>query len=177
MKAYVGAGASDTPTEVLEMMGQIAGVMSAKGFTLRCAEHSEADRAFIKGSKGRFHSFVPFNVIDESLDNPDGPEYVNSVWAIPSDIDPGSSDATFARSLDPKFLMLPKVEKQWDVVANSLIYGLDRVSVAKMLIVWSTPHDHVYRYITKAVAAGVKVYNLALTKDRAVMQSLIDRGA
>lgn len=174
MKAYVGAGASNTPTDVLRMMAQVASVMSAKGITLRCAEHSEADRAFVKGSKGRFHTFVPYNMIDESLDNPDGPEYVNSVWAIPSDIDPGSADATFARSLDPKFLMLSKAEKQWDVVANSLIYGLDRVSKAKMLIIWHEPGDHVERYVSKAAKAGVRVYNLALDKDRATIQSWID---
>jgi hypothetical protein len=175
MKAYVGAGSSDTPTDVLHMMAQIAGVMSSKGITLRCSEQSEADKAFLKGAKGRSYIFVPCGRIDETLDQEDAVYNPYSPWAIESDIDPASSDATFARSLDPKFLMMSKSEKQWDVVANSLIYGLDRVSVAKMLIVWSQPHDHVYRYITKAVAAGVKVYNLALLKDRETVQSWIDR--
>lgn len=72
--------------------------------------------------------------------------------------------------------MLPKAEKQWEVVANSLIYGLDRVSIAKMLIVWSKPNDHCYRYIKKAVAAKVRVYNLAIAEHRATIQSWIDKG-
>jgi hypothetical protein len=173
MKAYVGCGASDTPSDVLEMMFKVAGVMSGKGIMLRCSEIGKADEAFVKGSKGRFHTFIPHGLIDESLDEPSAATYSASVWGIPSAIDPASADATFARSLDPKFLMLSKPEKQWEVVANSLIYGLDRTSVAKMLICWSQPGDHVERYLKKAEKAGVKVYNLALTKDRATIQSWI----
>lgn len=175
MKAYVGAGSSNTPTDVLEMMFKIAGVMADKGITLRCSERGNADEAFVRGSKGRFFTFIPHGMIDESLDDPSAAHYSGSVWGIPSDIDPGSSDATFARSLDPKFLMLSKAEKQWEVVANSLIYGLDRVSTAKMLICWYEPGDHVERYVSKAAKAGVRVYNLALPKDRSTVQSWIDR--
>ena len=170
MKSYAAGGSSNTPADVLELMFKIAGVMSAKGIMLRCSEVSEADRTFIKGSKGRFHSFVPFGFTDElEGDGEFGTSF--SPWAIQSDIGPSSGDATFARSLDPQFLMLSKAEKQWEVVANSLIYGLDRVSVAKMLICWSEPGDHVERYITKAEKAGVKVLNLALPQDRAKIES------
>lgn len=160
MRAYVGCGASNTPSDILRLMFQVAGVMYEKGITLRCSERGDADKAFVKGSKGRFYTFIPHGLIDESLDDPAG-HYAASVWGITSDITPGGGDATFARSLDPKFLMLSKAEKQWEVVANSLIYGLDRVSVAKMLICWSQPGDHVERYIKKAVKVGVPVFNLA----------------
>lgn len=175
MKAYVGCGASNTPGDVLEMMFKIAGVMADKGITLRCSESGKADETFVRGSKGRFFTFIPHGMIDESLDDPNAPAYSGSVWGIPSDIDPGSADATFARTLDPKFLMLSKAEKQWEVVANSLIYGLDRTSTAKMLICWSQHGDHVERYLKKAATAGVRVYNLALPKDRSTIQSWIDR--
>lgn len=173
MKAYAAGGSSNTPADVLSLMTQIAGVMSSKGITLRCSEKGDADHAFIKGSAGRFYSFVPFGIIDESLDQGDAVVESFSPWAIESDVAPSSGDFAFARSLDPKFLMLSKAEKQWEVVANSLIYDLDRVSLAKMLIVWSEPGDHAERYIRKAVKAGVKVYNLALNKDRATIQSWV----
>lgn len=175
MKAYAAGGSSNTPADVLSLMTQIAGVMSSKGITLRCSEQSEADKAFAKGSKGNYFAFAPCGRIDESLDDPDAKAEPGSPWTIPSDIQPSSGDATFARSLDAKFIMLPRAEKQWEVVANSLIYGLDRVSLAKMLIVWSEPGDHVERYIKKATAAGVRVYNLALEADRKTMQGLVDR--
>lgn len=176
MKAYCGAGSSNTPADVIILMTQVARVLSSKGITLRCSEHNEADKAFVVGAKGRFHSFVPRGRIDESLDDPDAVYTPCSPWAITSEIDAGTGDATFARSLDPKFLMLSKAEKQWEVVANSLIYGLDRVSVAKMLIVWSEPGDHCQRYVTKAIAAGVRVYNLALEADRKTIQSWVNKG-
>lgn len=175
MRSYAAGGASNTPSDVLEVMFKIAGVMADKGITLRCSERGDADETFVRGSKGRFFTFIPHGLIDESLDDPSATSYSGSVWGIPSDIDPGSSDATFARSLDPKFLMLSKAEKQWEVVANSLIYGSDRTSVAKMLICWSQPGDHVERYLRKAAQAGVRVYNLALPKDRSTVQSWIDR--
>lgn len=176
MKSYVGAGSDDTPADVISMMTQVAGVLSSKGITLRCSEQSEADKAFLKGARGKSFIFVPGPQIDESLDQEDAVYNPYSPWAIESCIEPSSADATFARSLDPKFLMLSKAEKQWEVVANSLIYGLDRVSIAKMVIVWSTPNDHCYRFITKAVKAGVRVYNLAMTEHRATIQSWIDKG-
>lgn len=170
MKWYAAGGSSNTPADVLDLMSRVAAVMSSKGIMLRCGEMSEADRTFIKGSKGKFHSFVPFGFTDElEGDGEAGTSF--SPWAIQSDIGPSSGDATFARSLNPGFLMLPKVEKQWDVVANSLIYGLDRVSLAKMLICWSEPGDHVERYIKKAEKAGVTVLNLALPQDRKKVES------
>lgn len=176
MKAYAAAGSSNTPADVLVLMSQVARVMSSKGITLRCSEQSEADKAFLKGAQGKSFIFVPGPQFDESLDQEDAVYNPYSPWAIESDIGPSSSDATFARSLDPKFLMLSKAEKQWEVVANSLIYGLDRVSLARMLIVWSTPNDHCYRFIKKAVAANVRVYNLALVEHRATIQALVNRG-
>lgn len=176
MKSYAAGGSSNTPADVLLMMTQVAGVLSSRGITLRCSEQSEADMAFVKGSRGRYFAFNPCARIDESLDDPDAKAEPGSPWSIESDVAPSSGDATFARSLDPKFLMLPKAEKQWEVVANSLIYGLDRVSIAKMLIVWSKPNDHCYRYIKKAVAAKVRVYNLAIAEHRATIQSWIDKG-
>lgn len=176
MKAYCGAGSSNTPADVIILMTQVARVLSSKGIILRCSEHNEADKAFMVGAKGNFYSFVPRGQIDETLDDPDTVYSPYSPWSIASDIDPGRGDATFARSLDPKFLMLSKAEKQWEVVANSLIYGLDRVSVAKMLIVWSEPGDHVERYLKKAATAKVRVYNLALPEDRRTIQSWVDKG-
>ncbi|MEG0063112.1 MAG: hypothetical protein RR740_00770 [Pseudomonas sp.] len=176
MRAYAAGGSSKTPAEVLKLMTQVAGVMSSKGITLRCSEQNDADKAFVTGSKGNYFAYVPCGRIDESLDDPDAVAEPGSPWAIQSDIQPSSGDAAFARSLDAKFIMLPRAEKQWEVVANSLIYGLDRVSLAKMLICWSEPGDHVERYIRKAVQAGVKVYNLALTKDRETIQALVNRG-
>lgn len=176
MKAYAAGGSSNTPADVIILMTQVARVLSSKGITLRCSEHNEADKAFMVGAKGRFHSFVPRGHIDESLDDPEQVYTPCSPWAITSEIDAGTGDATFARSLDPKFLMLSKAEKQWEVVANSLIYGLDRVSVAKMLIVWSEPGDHVERYLKKAATAKVRVYNLALPEDRRTIQSWVDKG-
>lgn len=161
MKAYVGCGSNDTPSDVLSLMTRVARVLSSKGITLRCSEQSAADRAFIKGSQGRFYSYVPVHPIDDSLDQEDAVYTPYSPWAIPSEIDPACGSATFARSLDPKFLMLPEAEKRWEVVANSLIYSLDRESVAKMLICWSQAGDHVERYLKKAAKAGVPVYNLA----------------
>lgn len=173
MKSYAAGGSSNTPADVLVLMTQVAGVLSSKGITLRCSEQSEADMAFVKGSKGRYYAFIPCGRIDESLDDPDAKAEPGSPWAISSDIEPSSGDATFARTLDPKFLMLSRAEKQWEVVANSLIYGLDRVSKAKMLIVWHEPGDHVERFVSKATKAGVRVYNLALPKDRATIQSWV----
>lgn len=176
MKAYAAGGSSNTPADVLVMMTKVASVLSSKGITLRCSEHNEADKAFTVGAKGRFHTFVPCGRIDETLDDPGAVYKPCSPWAISSEIDAGTGDATFARSLDPKFLMLSRAEKQWEVVANSLIYGLDRVSVAKMLIVWSEPGDHAERYVKKAIAAGVRVFNLAVESDRNTVQSWIDKG-
>lgn len=176
MKSYAAGGSSKTPADALLMMTQVAQVLSSKGINLRCSEQSEADKAFLKGAKGRSFIFVPCGVIDETLDQEDAVYNPHSPWAIESDVGPSSGDATFARSLDPKFLMLSKAEKQWEVVANSLIYGLDRVSIAKMLIVWSEPGDHAERFINKAVKAKVRVYNLAITEHRATIQSWIDKG-
>lgn len=176
MKAYAAAGSSNTPADVLVLMSQVARVMSSKGITLRCSEQSEADKAFLKGAQGKSFIFVPGPQFDESLDQEDAVYNPYSPWAIESDIGPSSSDATFARSLDAKFIMLPKAEKQWEVVGNSLIYGLDRVSLAKMLICWSDLDDHVHRFIKKAVMAKVPVYNLALEEHRATIQQWINRG-
>ncbi len=176
MKAYIGAGSSDTPPEMLKLMFDLAGVMSKKGVMLRCSERGPADSTFVIGSRGKFHTFIPHGLIDEVLDEADGPPskfYAASVWGIPSDIRPGSGDATFARSLNPKFLMLSRLEKQWDVVANSLIYGLDHVSVAKLMICWSQPGDHVERYLKKAEVAGVPVYNLAVPAQLNKMMSWV----
>lgn len=174
-KFYVGAGSSDTPADALAMMSQVARVMSSKGITLRCSEQSEADRAFIGGSQGRFLSYVPQHPIDESLDQVDAVYTPYSPWAIASETMPASGSATFARSLDARFLMLPEAERRWEVVANSLIYGLDRESLAKMLICWASPDDHVNRYIRKAVKASVPVYNLALNEHRETVQKWIGR--
>lgn len=173
MKAYVGAGSSNTPSDVLSLMSQVARVLSSKGITLRCSEQSVADRAFIQGAQGRFFSYVPQHPIDDSLDQANAVYTPYSPWAIASETDPSSGSATFARSLDPKFLMLPEAEKRWEVVANSLIYSLDRESVAKMLICWSQPGDHVERYLKKAVKAGVPVYNLAQAEHRETIQRWI----
>lgn len=170
MKAYVGAGSSNTPAEALSLMTQVARVLSSKGITLRCSEQSVADRAFIEGAQGRFFSYVTHHPIDETLDQEGAVYSPCSPWAIASETDPACGSATFARSLDPKFLMLPEAEKRWEVVANSLIYGLDRESVAKMMICWSEPGDHVERYLSKAVKAGVRVYNLAEAEHRETIQ-------
>lgn len=175
MKAYAAGGSSNTPADVLELMFKFAGVMSDKGITLRCSESGIADETFVKGCKGKFFTYIPHGCIDESLDNPDAKPYKPSVWGITSDLSPGSSDVAFARSLDPSFLMLSTAEKQWEVVANSLIYGLPVLgkhqSLAKMLVCWSESGDHVERYIRKAVKAGVMVLNLAIPQDRKKVES------
>lgn len=181
-KWYVGAGSSDTPADVLELMKKLAGVMSGKGVTLRCSETGNADKAFVTGSKGRFFTFIPHGLIDESLDVPDAKPYWCSVWGIPSDLNPQGADATFARKLNPGFLTLSRLEKQWEIVANSLMYGSDGQSLAKMLVCW-TPDGarkaeeitdgtgHVARYIRAAHKAGVTVLNLAVPQDRAKIES------
>jgi hypothetical protein len=172
-KYYAAAGSSKTPQAVLKLMENVAAFMYEKGFTLRVSESGPADQTFIRSCKGRFFSFIPHGMIDEGLDNPDAPEYSSSVWGITSDIMPGSGDATFARSLNPAFLMLSTAEKQWEVVANSLIYGLERVHTARMLICWSDGTDHVQRYIKVAEGAGVKVYNLKNPTSRALIEKML----
>jgi len=171
MRAYAAGGSSNTPSDVLSLMTRMAKVMRGKGIMLRCSEQNNADKAFISGSMGMFHSFVPCGFIDESLDRDDAIVKSYSPWAIPSDTSPSSGDATFARSINPGFLMLPLSERQWEIVSNSLIYGLDRVSVAKMLICWSEPGDHVERYIRTAKKAGVLTLNLAIPQDRVKIES------
>lgn len=174
-RCYAAGGSSKTPADVLELMFKFAGVMSQKGITLRCSESGIADETFVKGCKGNFFTYIPHGCIDESLDDPDAKPFKASVWGITSDLSPGSSDVAFARSLDPGFIMLSKAEKQWEVVANSLIYGLPILgkpgSLAKMLVCWSEPGDHVERYINKAVKAGVLVLNLAIPQDRKKVES------
>jgi hypothetical protein len=176
IKYYAACGSSETPDDVLALMTRIAQVMADKGFTLRCSEHSKADKAFIAGSKGCFYSYIPCGEIDESLDDPDAVFKGSSPWAIPSDVEPSSGCATFARKLDPKFLMLPRAEKQWEVVANSLVYGLDHTKEARMLICWSQPGDHCERFMKKAADAGIAVYNLANSTQRTKFEKMVERG-
>lgn len=160
MQFYVGCGSSSTPEIIVRMMRALSGVMSDKGVTLRTSEHSDADQAFIRGSKGKFYTFLPFS----------DPE-IHSVWGIPSDVGPNSAYVAFARKLVPGFVMLPIEEKRWEIVANSLVYGSSGTDKARMLICWTedgavcpsefTPNTgHVARYIKVAHAAGVPIFNL-----------------
>lgn len=172
-KAYASLGSNDTPPAVLKLMTRIAEVMFKRGLVLRCSEVNAADRAFIAGASGKWFSFVPGPNIDETLDNPDAKYEPYSDWAIPSDITPSSSDFAFAKSLDKGFVFLNTAQKRWAIIGNSLIHGLDRESVARMLIVWSQPGDHCEWAMKVAVKAGVPVYNLANASHRNLFEKLV----
>lgn len=160
MRFYVGCGSSDTPEDILNLMRDAAGILAAKGIKLRSSETGAADRAFIKGSKGERFCFIPFS----DLEHP-------SNWAVCSETGTSSVYFHFARKLNPGFLMLPLLEKQWEVVANTLVYGSTGSDLAKMLICWTEdgatcPGEftrstgHTARYLKTAYAAGVPIFNL-----------------
>lgn len=172
-KAYAAGGSNNTPPAVLKLMERIALTMHKRGFVLRCSEINQADKAFIAGAQGKWFSFIPERGYDESLDDPKANYVPYSDWAIEADITPSGGEFTHARQLDPGFVMLNNAQKRWTITANSIIYGLDRVSVAKMLIIWSEPGDHCEWYVKAAKKAGVTVYNLANANHRNLFEKLV----
>lgn len=175
MKFYVGCGSCDTPEEILHLMRGVAETLATKGITLRSSETGAADRAFIKGSKGKRFCFIPF----ADLDYP-------SNWAVCSEAGPTSVYSAFARKLNPGYLLLSTPEKQWEVVANTLVYGSTGSDKAKMLICWTEdgatcPAEftdatgHTARYIKTAHAAGVPIFNLQRPGHRGTVRSWLSR--
>lgn len=167
---YVGCGSSDTPEDVICLMQAVAGVMFDKGIYLRSSETGAADQAFKRGSLGKRYCFIPF-------EDPDRP----TLWGVPSEAEPGSAYYAFARKLNPGFMMLPLLERQWEVVANTLVYGSSGTDLAKLLICWTTdgatqPADfgsgtgHVARYLKVAHKAGVKIFNLQRPDHRKLVE-------
>ncbi len=159
-KFYVGCGSSDTPEDVLCLIELLARVMSDKRILLRSSETGAADRAFIRGTLGMRYSFIP-------EDDPEKP----TLWGVPSEAWPGSSSYAQARKLNPGFMMLPTIERQWEIVANTLVHGSSGTDIAKLLICWTpdgatmpaeftSSTGHVARYLKVAHAAGVPVFNL-----------------
>lgn len=175
MKFYVGCGSSNTPEEILRLMRGVAAVLARKGMKLRSSETGPADRAFIQGSGGERYCFIPF-------DDPAKP----TLWGIPSEGQPGSPYYAFARKLNPGFMMLPKLERQWEIVANSLVYGSSGTDIAKLLVCWTpdgatcpaeftSDTGHVGRYLKAAHAAGVPVFNLQQPGHRGTVKSWLTR--
>lgn len=166
LKRYVGCGSSQAPAQILQLATKLAGVLSDKGLVLRASEQPGMDAAFCKGSKGKFFTYLP----DEDFS-------CQSVWGVPSDIRPGSAAVAIARKLNPGFLMLPELERRWEIVANSLLVGLSGTDLAKILICW-TPDGatkpaeftdqtgHTARYIRLAAALNIPVINLARRSHR-----------
>lgn len=158
---YVGCGSSETPDHILGVMTSVARLLAGKGLTLRVSDQKGADVAFRRGSGGRYFMYT---AIDTGFPG-----------AIPAEIT-GGSRPTLARRLNPRFPLLPRREKQWEITAVSVVAGFCTTNLAKMLICW-TPDGAVKpeeftertgdtaRYLRIANQLGVPVYNLARERD------------
>lgn len=158
---YVGCGSSEAPGHILDVMTSIAELLAGKGLTLRVSDQSGADQAFRRGSGGRYFMYT---AIDTGFPG-----------AIPAELT-GGNRPTLARRLNPRFPLLPRREKQWEITAVSLVAGICTSNHAKMLICW-TPDGAVKpeeftsetgntaRYLRIANQLNVPVYNLARERD------------
>lgn len=164
-KFYAGIGSRETPTDILDLMQEVAAALEEQGWTLRSGGADGADAAFAAGTDVR-ELFLP--------------------WPNYNDLTP-EDGAVLIRPLPAAVEMASTVHPAWDRCSHGarqlhgrnchIILGHDLQSPVKFVLAWTPgglPKGGTALGIMLARQREIPVFNLGKPADLERVQGMLD---